>query len=136
MISILNEWSKDPEFQALPLLEKQRRFLNYFDQELADDEFRALPDEEKVRIKGNFLSSYGIGEETSSGTSPTGPTKYFIVNFTPALKALGSLAGGHSELATPGEKRFERWVECALEVQEILRKLITTPEEAKAFERI
>jgi len=45
-----------PEFAALPMAEKSAVGLRYFDDKLADEEFRALPAEEQSRIKQNFLS--------------------------------------------------------------------------------
>jgi len=74
---MFQEWQNDAEFQALPPSEKEKVYLNYFDQELADDEFLALGNSEQKRIQSNFLKSLGIEivssrEPMTIGLTPLG----------------------------------------------------------------
>ena len=55
---IINDWSQDPEFAALPRERKQRIVGNYFDTYVADDEFRRFEPDKQARIKNNFLAKY------------------------------------------------------------------------------
>jgi len=56
---MLQEWNKDPEFNALPIEEKGKILSNFFHSEMADDEFRALPEDQQKEIHNNFLRSEG-----------------------------------------------------------------------------
>ena len=58
MPEIFKTWDQDPEFQALPSESKRGIYLNYFDAELADDEFNGLDHQEQERVRTNFLSEY------------------------------------------------------------------------------
>lgn len=57
-LPIFDEWMRDPEFEALPLDAKQGILTNYFESEMADDEFRGLDEPTQREVRKNFLSSH------------------------------------------------------------------------------
>ena len=56
-------FEENQEFQDLPQSEKQAIVLEYFDDQVAGDDFRALPGEEQKKIKDEFLVEDGFTPE-------------------------------------------------------------------------
>ncbi|BDQ35937.1 hypothetical protein SYK_02970 [Pseudodesulfovibrio nedwellii] len=59
----VQEWNEDYEYLALPDEKKASVVGNFFDNELADDEFRALEPAKQATIRDNFLSAHVGGYE-------------------------------------------------------------------------
>ena len=89
-------WQKDPEFIELPLSEKAQVYLHYFDKEMADDEFKGLPEPEQRRIKTNFIHA----QQVDLGAGPEMPEEGFIEKhiMEPYVKPL-------QEMGIPEEQR-------------------------------
>ena len=66
MATIRETWEQDPEFAALPDATKSQKLLNYFEQEMADEEFKALPQEEQDNYRQRFKQAEGIIDEPST----------------------------------------------------------------------
>jgi hypothetical protein len=58
----LDEWEKNPKFRALPEAEKANIYSNFFDREIGVGKYNELAEEERFRIKANFLKSRGVGQ--------------------------------------------------------------------------
>jgi len=69
---------KAADFKALPVDRLASILGNYFDREMADDEFNILPDERKSAIRNNFVQSQLGGQlavQPINGTQPTSGTQ-------------------------------------------------------------
>jgi hypothetical protein len=55
---IFATWEQDPEFAKMPLADKQTIAGNFFDKNLTDQEFSALPPERQTQIRFNFVNKF------------------------------------------------------------------------------
>jgi len=114
---ILEQFEKDPEFKGLSKEQKGEILLNYFDTEMADDEFRALPVDQQDSIKTNFLQSEGIRPDLS-----------FHRVITQAARGVWKGLGDMARYLRTSEERAD--FDKLLEKDPILREIArTAPEE-------
>jgi len=53
----VQQWFGEPDFAKLPTVDKERLISRYFDQDLADERFRELPDNEQAAIRTEFVDA-------------------------------------------------------------------------------
>lgn len=120
----LDLWREDPEFNALDDDTKRGIYAEYFDQNLADDEFRELPMPEQNAVFGRYLQAQGMLSAKQDRISPILERGKEVVSdfFRPSF-------------APEPEERVEDesyFPTSASEVSTITGKPIPTPEEKAA----
>lgn len=75
-----SQWFQDPEFAKLPTKDKRQVLANYFDGELADDEFRALESQVQDRTRNNFVNSHIEAHQ------PAAPSRSFGADLANTVK--------------------------------------------------
>jgi hypothetical protein len=90
MATIRETWEQDPEFAALPEATKSQKLLNYFEQEMVDEEFKSLPQEEQDSYRQRFKQAEGVIDEPTapdlSGVNTIkGHTQYDLKTKKPIL---------------------------------------------------
>ncbi|MFZ5773057.1 MAG: DEAD/DEAH box helicase family protein [Thermodesulfobacteriota bacterium] len=75
-----SQWFQDPEFAKLPTKDKRQVLANYFDGELADDEFRALESQVQDRTRNNFVNSHIEAHQ------PAAPSRSFGADLVNTVK--------------------------------------------------
>lgn len=93
-IEEIARWQDNPEYNALPSPRKQVILENYFDKNIADDEFLKLPPERKSRIKSSFVK-YHFEEAKAPSAVPIQPEES-------ALDATGRVLGAGFKGAAEG----------------------------------
>jgi hypothetical protein len=61
----IEQWFSNSDFQAIPDDEKEQIIANYFDTEIANDDYRKLPENEQLEIRNNFMLEHGFDQSPS-----------------------------------------------------------------------